>query len=791
MSKFGEQGNLGVRYGWLVLAVLSGLFLLVSAAPAFAFSTGPHEEMLDDAMSAEGFDGDAIGVAGINNTFMDLYQWVGASANPYSGSDTSGLARVLIGNISTENWPLPVIAAATRGHFDSNPEAVKEGLPAEGLMPALGTTTGINAEWERLQRATWTLLQEARVENNPQKALAVLGASTHELQDFYAHTNWIEPMAGHGLAGSDGPGLREHGFGTYPTWFDLTPEQREKYVIYGDSTPGHRQHGSWAQDGNLSVKTGMNKDSPPRPYYLEASITAYFATRQWLEAAHNWLNDDGFWHEMQTYRANGQKGKELEADRVGIFNIMLYSGRWYGGGEVSGGPGPSGAAGDLLELRTAVVNYFGKVSKSVFRKEFEHLVVRLTNPNAPGRVEPVPSSQPLQRQMEIVLLKVTRMASVGAFGLGDLWPDQADMYAVAGIDGERYHSDVMHGHNEFTFGNPYAPFTFYKVLPKNTIEQEPVESIELEVKTGNSAGAGTDDDVSVTLGKNLTFPLNKRLSNDFERGDDDTYSVPIDNAVRQGLTVGDIDRLEMQKSEDGFAGAWQLAGLRLVVNGHQFYKNMNINRWVQNGQLVWQANEFLRRDPTGPKVPVWLELWDDDFSEMGLHYNPYDFFSGENDKGDINPYDKRDIVSYGYTPGKKVVRSSTGGNRLEGRLGFGGDLASITYSLETLYPEVIGETNAVARVEPPDLVITDMSEHSVTVKNVGGSAAGPFRLRAESENDETTQIYTGLAPGASETRVLHGIPVCERIVATVDDLDQVQESNESNNSAVSSSEEIC
>jgi hypothetical protein len=782
------------------IAILSGMLTLVSAAPAFAFSSAPHTEMVEDAMTAEGFSDDAIGVAEVNNTFMDLYQWAGAGANPYSGNDTSGLARLLVGNASTENWPMSVIAAASRSHFDNNPTGVKEGMSREGLMESLGTTAGVTGEWERLQRAVWTLLQEARVENNPQKALAVIGESSHEVEDFYAHTNWVEPSPGNGLAGSEGPGWHEHGFGSFPTWFDVPAAEREKFMIYGDSTPGHtRRHGYWSSDGNTSVVTSMNKDSPPRPYYLEAAITAYFATRQWVQAAREWINDPSFWHEMQTYQVTGEKAKELEEDRHGIFEIMLFSGRWEGQGEVDGAPGPSGAAGNLLELRHAVVSYFGDNSKSVFRKEFERNIVRLAARNPTGRLEPVPSSQELQRQMQIVVMRITRMASVGAFGLGDLWPDEADMYAIMKIDGQQYHSDVIHDHNEFTFGNPYEPFTKFKVIPKGTVEQEPVESIELEVKTSCDIWSGTDDTVYLRLGKDLRFSLNKRETNDFERCDDDTYSVPIDDAARRGLSVGDISEVSMEKSGDGIAGGWKLGGIKLIVNGQQVYKNMDINRWIEDGHLTWQANNFVRRNPIGPKIPIWLELWDDDFS--GDLYprtpSPYTALEGEDDKGDINPYDKRDGISYGYVPGKKVERTSTGANQLGGRIGFGGDLASVTYTLETIVPELIGAMPpSVAREQigqaapppgKPDLVITHLKEHSATVKNIGETASGPFRLRAQSMNGngEDTELFTDLAPGASESRALNAIPACEPIEAVVDDLEQVEEANESNNSAQS------
>jgi len=779
--------NLGVRRGLLAIALLSGVLTLIPAAPALAFTTGPHTEILDDAMSAEGFGDDAIGVTEINNTFMDLYQWVGASANPYSGQGTSTLGRLFTSNLDTEEWPMSVVAAATRSHFDNNPEGIKEGLSRDALMASLGGTPGITAEWERLQRAVWTLLQEARLENNPQKADAVLGASLHEVQDFYAHTNWIEPAKGHG-PGADGPGLREQGFGTYPTWFDVPASERDKFTIYGDSTPGHsRTHGYWSTDGNTSLNSGMNKDSPPRPYYLEAAITAYFATRQWVEAARSWVNDDGFWRKMQNLQFTGAKAKDLEEERHDIFEIMLFSGRWEGQGEPVGGPSVSGAAGNLLELRAAIKRYFTEFDKTVFRKEFERLIVRLANRNAPGRVAPVPSSQELQQKLWIVVMRVTRMASVGAFGLGDVWPDQADMYGEMKIDGQSYRSDVIHGENEFSFSNPYEPFTKYKVIPRDKVEEEPVESIEVEVKTADALWAGTDDDVYLHLGNGLRWPLNKRLTNDFERGDDDTYSVPIDSAVRNGLRVGDINQVSLEKGRDGTAGGWKLGGMTLFVNGDKVYEDKGIDKWLGDGNLTWRAKDFVPRDPIGPKIPIWLQLKDDDFT--GANYpdpNPYDPLTGSDDQGDVNPYDHRDSVSFGYVPGRKVERSSRGANKLGGRLGFGGDLASVTFTLETLTPELINGSETAALLQPPghpDLIVAALAEHSVTVRNVGDGAAGFFRLRASSANGEDTQVFGGLAAGALETRVLTGVPSCEPFEATVDDLEQVTESNEANNSA--------
>ena len=65
---------------------------------------------------------------------------------------------------------------------------------------------------------------------------------------------------------------------------------------------------------------------------------------------------------------------------------------------------------------------------------------------------------------------------------------------------------------------------------------EPVTSLRVEIRTSSARYAGTDDDVYLRVGAGLRFALDKRLYDDFERGDRDTYSVPIDDAVRAGLT---------------------------------------------------------------------------------------------------------------------------------------------------------------------------------------------------------------------------------------------------------------
>ena len=729
-------------------AVVTAVLALAVAAPASAYDTGSHFEITDDVMTSEGFGADAVGVAQVNNWFVDFYEQAGK--NPFSGHG-GFWKRLLAGAIDTENWADDVIAAAERSHFDSS-------------TSTLFNTVGVTNEWDRLRRAVWTLVREARARNDSAMLLAVLGMSLHQVQDFYTHTNWVEPESGLGM---EGPGWRARGFGSSPTWFDLPAGIRDGVTIYTANTQGHpRQHGDWNGDGNTSLTKTMSKDWPGRLLYLDSAISAHFASRQWVQAVRSWVGDDAFWARARRYRANE---RQLNHDLDGAFGISLYGGHWQGQGEPLGGT--RGPGGSLVSLRQTIKHYFQPTfnignlrGRTQYRARFESLIKRLADPNPTGQLGPVPSSQELQRGTRMVVLRVLNMRG---HGLGDPGPDDADMYARVRIAGQPMASAVIHGHDRYSFPNPNEPFTWIKAVPALPNEGEPVESIEVEVRTGDVRWGGTDDDVYLQLSRTHRFQLDKRLYDDFERGDRDTYSVPIDDAVRSGMRVGDITRVQLEKSPDRLAGGWRLGGMRLRVNGRTVYDNQSINRWLENDRRTWTASNFVARAPRGPKLPVWIRLAEDDF------------LYGGDDYGDINPFDRRETVAVGYAPGPPLQRSTSGGGRLGGRLD-DGEEATITYRLETITPELIRPVEPPA--VPPDLVITEFFFGTVTVRNQGAGAAGPFRLRAGNAATGVFQSYAGLAAGASETRALTGLACEGAYVAAADDLGQVAESDETNNS---------
>ena len=769
--------------------VLALLVLAASAPAALAFDTGPHNDMTVDALASEGFGRPAADVVAVNNYLVDLYS--NEKENPFSGHHSwyHPLTIVGGGTFHNENWDDPLIAAADRLHFDPHDQN------------QISTTAEVEAEWNRLQRGVTRAIKEAKdlwalsrgPSGFPAQAddatlivLSALGVSLHSLQDFYTHANWVEPGD---AASADGPDWAAQGQGRTPTWYDLPKGIRDGANIYSGRSPGHRPHGAWNEDRNGHLGGGTNKDWSGRPLFVEAYQAAYFATRQWVRAVRSWLGNEELWARAQQF---AQRLSELQRDvRGGAYLMSLYAGHWQGEGEPchpkGDWPAPigsgelscgdrSGWGGNLLDLRSATKSYFQR-GKTRFRGFFESVIRHIGYFDPVGETFPVESSREMQLATRFVRLRVLSMRGLE---LGDPGPDDADMYSRASIGGQAFDSAVIHSHDRFSFPRPYHPFTWLKAVPRDGLYGEPVSTIEVEVKTADNRGAGTDDDVSLRVGPGLSWVLDKRLYDDFERDDRDTYSVPIDAATRRGLTTGDIRYVEIAKSRDGVAGGWKLGGVKLTVNGRVVYRKANVNRWLEDNKRTWRATDFTPAARLAGALPVWLDLREDDT------------VYGGDDQGDVNANDARDALARGYAPGTVVEQTIRGGEKHSGRLGKDGDDAVVRYRIDTidlLAPPPLpplpppdpppGESPPPPPAGKPDLIITALNIHDVTVKNQGTAAAGPFVVTLVNAG---TQNFDGLAAGASVTRT-YNTNNCSGGTdeARADSTFIVDESNETNN----------
>ncbi|MGK2877808.1 MAG: CARDB domain-containing protein [Solirubrobacterales bacterium] len=729
---------------------LTGLFALaLLAASANALDTGPHGDMTESAMRDEGFNVNAATIGRSNNWFMDMYGTSGS--NPYSGH-APVINEILGGSLGRrEHWKKQLTETALHSHFDST-------------IPNASITKGSTDEWDRIRSQVYWLTKDMKSQQDPLGLLTVIGMSLHIVQDFYAHTNFTEPK-GVGLFAA--PGWDTLNYGLTPTWWDIPRDTRDTQDIFTGTTPGHRVHGYFRDPASKAMAKdwpGANAVSPN--VYTNTYMAGYFASRQWVQAIRMWLDDEALWAKAQRYARYASSAKK---DAKGGFYMSTYTGHWQGQGEPwsPDNDGHRGYGGSLVGARQMTKWYFEHVGRTPVRKKFEALLPLMWS-ILRGRVTdeqaPVPSSLGYQSATRFVRYQVLNYKSND---LTDPGPDDADNYSRAKIAGQEFISPILQAHDRFSFGSPYYPFTFIKPVARSATFDSPVREITVRLKTSSSRYSGTDDNIYLRISRDQRFQLDKRLFDDFERGDDDTYSLPIDAAARAGLSIRDIRLLRIEKSSDGIAGGYKLGEVTVRVNGVQVGK-ATVNKWLEDDHRTYTIPGFKANGPRDAQVPVWMDLREDDI------------FYGGDDQGDVNRYDARNAVVTAYHPGSVEQKLLKGGSALGGRLNQGGDKADMTYKIETF-------DTSIPQLPPPptapDLIFTAFDLNGFTVQNIGNAASGPFNVQIITGLPSIVDYpIAGLAPGASATQAT-GFNCYYMITGTADSAAQVIESNELNNGA--------
>lgn len=399
------------------------------ATTAFAFDTGPHFDITEDVLRSEGFSSAAIRTVQSANFLVDFYEFIG---NPKLKVILDAGCRARVQNILT---------IADSQHFDS-----------------LGSTVEVAKRWDTMLDATKTTAEAKTKSGDVLDLLALLGSSLHNVQDFYAHSNWVEGSATGPPLGR-GPLAK---YGSHPTWLSMDRADREALDIYTHKPSIKRTHGDWNSDS-----VALNKDWEGRPHHADAYLCAYFATRQWLRLFRTFVNESGTWSQMQRWSASS-----FNPDRDWDYarKISFYGGHWNGNGGPTGlkdafSARTAGTSPDLLV--NAVLNYMGgrclTKNPSALRSEVESLLT--TWGAAPYRgpvTAALPSAAP--ESLRFVRLKVHRIDAVDAddgFLGGDL-----DWYGRSEIAGQRYWSGLIDEHDNFHFDRPpYAPWAMTKAIP--------------------------------------------------------------------------------------------------------------------------------------------------------------------------------------------------------------------------------------------------------------------------------------------------------------------------------------
>ena len=210
----------------------------------------------------------------------------------------------------------------------------------------------IEGEFDRLLRAMVHICRAANPAA-PLDCLTAIGGSLHEVQDFYAHSNWVETRFGK-RPPSDGPDSPSRGYGTAPTWFDIPLSVRTSARVYTNGpTDGKldlndplfgRKHGNWKSDNNFSLVSSVNTDWDGRPFYVQAYMAADFATRQWIEAVQAGVGDGRFWDRVRSFHPTGKARNDLRHEmRRGTRGMSYWVRHWHGEGDLGSAARPDRA----------------------------------------------------------------------------------------------------------------------------------------------------------------------------------------------------------------------------------------------------------------------------------------------------------------------------------------------------------------------------------------------------------------------------------------------------------------
>ncbi|MDP4181453.1 MAG: HET-C-related protein [Bacillota bacterium] len=273
------------KFRLLIFLLTLSAVLCLRMAVCSAYDTGNHYYLTSNSMVKLGFQPNAITHAVINNYYDDGFQ----SADDVIDNE---IVKLLGKDSLWAAWYGPSYLRNRSKkylHFDSWAE--------NGVNHML---SGMNLEnaWDTLLRNTHKAVKQAESENDVAGFLAVLGMTTHAVQDFYAHSNWTNVM------------YNDYG---NRTWFEVNQSDRLAKTDLKTYTS--------------TEQASDDKDYAGKSAYFDNSYKeAYYATLQWIDLLDNWVSPN-FLNNAKTYGANyADAQKEFQL----IIDMSTASGHWMG-----------------------------------------------------------------------------------------------------------------------------------------------------------------------------------------------------------------------------------------------------------------------------------------------------------------------------------------------------------------------------------------------------------------------------------------------------------------------------
>jgi hypothetical protein len=392
------------------------LVSLLLVQPAVCFDTAPHYDLTQAVLTERGFGSAAIKIAQAQNWMTDYYT-----------------------------------TAPSLRRTDRREQKLLEQLHCDNLDTAAQVKHYLGWLLDNVKNAS----QQAAQKNNPLDTLTILAMSLHAVQDFYAHSNWVE------LHPRTGAAYRTETFLSDPA--GLSPQ-----IMTGKVPPTLPNGlGTAALPADAVVHggyaNGLNKDSPVRPGWDEAYVFAYAASYELVALIEKWSEEvqPGYWNSVKRLQIEPQEQARLERDLEAARCISMWvaldsgvDGHWKGD--------KSGAH----HLFTAFLGRWEAADSSVFARQIkdgrilgqlaENLSTQATPPDLP-----VTSGFLLRRRALVVRTDSIRAINDGG-PLGRLeridLNGEADFYALFRVGQQTYRERVIQGKDSVT--NPWYVIHF-------------------------------------------------------------------------------------------------------------------------------------------------------------------------------------------------------------------------------------------------------------------------------------------------------------------------------------------
>jgi len=290
-NKVRKTGIIKISLISLFFAVVIALFVL-NPPTSHGFNMGYHFDIIREVMLEEGFGEDAYRVALLANAYVDLFQ---------PTETILGSTFVVAGAMTDDTFAVNVHQLQDILHFD--------GLPSKNHL---------DAYYKRFISNAYEAFKSRVEANDVRGALMIMGITFHIIQDFYAHSNWVELDVGKYVNIPDA------------SYFDLfwRPEvlaqairdnhnlnlRRYGEILAEDDLFTHAYlpdegvvHNIEGRDCTVTRRPShdtLQKDYAGRPYFDWAYRAAYRATRQWLFLMKTWaieIRNPALWTSMKNY----------------------------------------------------------------------------------------------------------------------------------------------------------------------------------------------------------------------------------------------------------------------------------------------------------------------------------------------------------------------------------------------------------------------------------------------------------------------------------------------------------